>query len=201
MIIKVDDNIVLRQLMQSDSAEIFKTIDSQRGYLGKWLPFVEFTKSISYTVSYVDSVINAPDEKFEFVFTIQKRKSFVNKGDNHSNIDNDTFQEYFEFAGLIGFKDTDRQNKKTEIGYWLSHNYQKLGIMTKSAEKLCELAFGELSINRIQIKCAVGNTASSNIPKRLGFVFEGTEREGELLTGGVFADLEVYSKLKNDKQI
>lgn len=201
MIIKVDDNIVLRQLMQSDSAEIFKTIDSQREYLGKWLPFVEFTKSISDTISYVDSVIKAPDEKFEFVFTIQKRNSFVNKGDKHSNIDNDPFQEYFEFAGLIGFKDTDRQNKKTEIGYWLSHSYQKHGIITKSVEKLCELAFGELSINRIQIKCAVGNTASSNIPKRLGFVFEGTEREGELLTGGVFADLEVYSKLKNDKQI
>lgn len=201
MIIKVDDNIVLRQLMQSDSAEIFKTIDSQREYLGKWLPFVEFTKSISDTISYVDSVIKAPDEKFEFVFTIQKRNSFVNKGDKYSNIDNDPFQEYFEFAGLIGFKDTDRQNKKTEIGYWLSHSYQKHGIITKSVEKLCELAFGELSINRVQIKCAVGNTASSNIPKRLGFVFEGTEREGELLTGGFFADLEVYSKLKSDKQI
>ena len=201
MIIKVDDNIVLRQLMQSDSAEIFKTIDSQREYLGKWLPFVEFTKSISDTISYVDSVIKAPDEKFEFVFTIQKRNSFVNKGDKYSNIDNDPFQEYFEFAGLIGFKDTDRQNKKTEIGYWLSHSYQKHEIITKSVEKLCELAFGELSINRVQIKCAVGNTASSNIPKRLGFVFEGTEREGELLTGGIFADLEVYSKLKSDKQI
>ena len=201
MIIKVDDNIVLRQLMQSDSAEIFKTIDSQREYLGKWLPFVEFTKSISDTISYVDSVIKALDEKFEFVFTIQKRNSFVNKGDKYSNIDNDPFQEYFEFAGLIGFKDTDRQNKKTEIGYWLSHSYQKHGIITKSVEKLCELAFGELSINRVQIKCAVGNTASSNIPKRLGFVFEGTEREGELLTGGIFADLEVYSKLKSDKQI
>ena len=28
--------------------------------------------------------------------------------------------------------------------------------------------------------------------------FEGIERDGELLTGNVFTDLEVYSKLKND---
>lgn len=201
MIIKVDENIILRQLMQSDSAEIFKTIDSQREYLGKWLPFVEFTKNESDTAKYVDSVLKAPKDNFELVFTIRSRKSPNHKWNDTLATKDDSFHEHFEFAGLIGFKETDRQNKKTEIGYWLSYSYQKQGIIIKSVERLCELAFGELSINRVQIKCAVGNTASSNVPKRLGFVFEGTEREGELLTGGIFADLEVYSKLKNDKQI
>ena len=46
---------------------------------------------------------------------------------------------------------------------------------------------------RIQIKCAVENRSSSNIPKRLGFKFEGIERDGEPLIGNVFTDLEVYS--------
>ncbi|MFV0598592.1 MAG: GNAT family N-acetyltransferase, partial [Bacteroidales bacterium] len=53
-------------------------------------------------------------------------------------------------------------------------------------------------INRIQIKCAVGNIPSKNVPKRLGFVFEGIEREGELLSSGVYTDIEVYSKLKSE---
>jgi len=44
-------------------------------------------------------VVHAPKEKFEYVFTIRK---------------------YGEFFGLIGLKETDKQNKKTEIGYWLS---------------------------------------------------------------------------------
>ncbi len=70
--------------------------------------------------------------------------------------------------------------------------------MTKSVNELCNFAFTKLQINRIQIKCAVGNTPSKNIPKRLGFKLEGVERDGELLTGNVFTDLEVYSKLKND---
>jgi ribosomal-protein-serine acetyltransferase len=56
----------------------------------------------------------------------------------------------------------------------------------------------ELDIKRIQIKCAVANTASRSIPHRLGFQLEGIERAGELLTGGVFTDLAVYSKLKGD---
>ncbi|MGD8780919.1 MAG: GNAT family protein [Ignavibacteria bacterium] len=178
MIIKIDTEIELKQLEQSDSIDIFRTIDSQREYFGKWLPFVEFTKEISDTEKFVESVVNAPEDRFEYVFAIRKQNKFV---------------------GLIGFKDTDKLNKKTEIGYWLSEKYQKQGIITKSVDKLCDFAFNKQGINRIQIKCAVENKPSINIPQKLGFKFEGIERDGELLTGNVFTDLEVYSKLKSDK--
>lgn len=98
MTIKVDNDIELKQLEQSDAVDIFKTIDNQREYLGKWLPFVEFTKEISDSDSFVASVVNAPEDRFEYVFTIRKGG---------------------EFAGLIGFKDTDRLNKrqKSDIGF------------------------------------------------------------------------------------
>ena len=175
--LRIDDSIELKQLELSDAIDIFETIDSQRGYLGKWLPFVEYTTNISDTEEYVSSVVNAPKNQFEYVFTIKYNG---------------------EFAGLIGFKDSDRINKKTEIGYWLSELYQKKGIITKSVELLCDFAYKILDINRIQIKCAVGNIHSSNIPKRLRFIFEGIERDGELLSGNLFTDLEVYSKLKSD---
>lgn len=177
MILKIDDNIILKQLELSDAIDIFETIDSQREYLGKWLPFVEYSNSIADTEEYVSSVVNAPADGFEYVFTIR-----FNGG----------------FAGLIGFKDTDRINMKTEIGYWLSEPFQKKGIMTKSVEMLCDFAFKVMGINRVQIKCAVGNNPSSNVPKRLGFKFEGIERDGELLTGNVFVDLDIYSILKSD---
>jgi len=178
MIIKVDTEIELKQLEQSDSIDIFRTIDNQRDYLGKWLPFVAFTKEVSDTEKSVDSVVNATEDRFEYVFVIIKCK---------------------EFVGLIGFKDTDKLNKKTEIGYWLSEKYQKQGIVTKSVYKLCDFAFNKLGINRIQIKCAVENISSINIPKKLGFKFEGIERQGELLRGDFYTDLEIYSKLKSDK--
>ncbi|HOY30573.1 MAG TPA: GNAT family N-acetyltransferase [Bacteroidales bacterium] len=178
MIIKVDTGIELRQLELSDSTDIFNAINDQRDHLGKWLPFVAFTKEISDTEKFIDSVVNAPEDRFEYVFAIQKHN---------------------EFAGLIGFKGTDKQNKKTEIGYWLSEKYQKQGTVTKSVDKLCDFAFNKLEINRIQIKCAVENIPSKNIPKKLGFMFEGIERQGELLTGDVFTDLEIYSKLKSDQ--
>ena len=49
MIIKVDKEVELKQLDQSDTEDIFHTIDTQRKYLGKWLSFVEFTKEVSDT--------------------------------------------------------------------------------------------------------------------------------------------------------
>jgi ribosomal-protein-serine acetyltransferase len=55
-----------------------------------------------------------------------------------------------------------------------------------------------MEMNRIQIKCANGNIPSKNIPKRLGFILEGIEREGELLCDGHFTNLEVYSLLCKD---
>jgi len=178
MKIQIEDDLELRQIERSDVKDIFRTIDTQREYLGKWLPFVEFTKEEADSEAFVDSVISVPAEKAEYIFTVRKCN---------------------EFAGLIGFKDTDRQNKKTEIGYWLSEGFQKQGIVTKAVEKLCEYAFNELDINRVQIKCAVGNVPSKNVPKRLGFKLEGIERQGELLSGNNFTDLEIYSKLKNDE--
>jgi len=177
MILEIDDQLQLKKLEKTDAEVIFRTIDNQREYLGKWLPFVALTKKLADTQAFVDTVVKASEEKSEYVFTILKNS---------------------EFVGLIGFNGTDKGNQKTEIGYWLSEAYQKQGIMTKSVAKICEFAFQELQLNRIQIKCAVGNHSSSKIPQRLGFTLEGIQREGERLTGNVFTDLQIYSKLKSD---
>ena len=76
---------------------------------------------------------------------------------------------------------------------------QKKGIITQSMRALVDFAFDELEMNRVQVKCAVANYASKNIPQRLGFQKEGIERDGELLTDGKFTNLEIYSLLKKDR--
>ncbi|MEA4935897.1 MAG: GNAT family N-acetyltransferase [Paludibacter sp.] len=175
--IHIAENILLRPIELSDAYDIFNTIDTQREYLGKWLPFVAFTLKVEDTLQFISSVLNIDPENRDDTFVIQHQG---------------------QFAGLIGFKGTDKPNKRTEIGYWLSEPYQKKGIMTLSVQSLIQLAFDEMDIHRIQIKCAVGNIPSRSIPLRLGFKYEGTERDGELLSENLFTDIEVYSKLKTD---
>lgn len=175
--ISLNKDTELRQLSLSDIEDIFHALDSQREYLGVWLPFVEQTRSVNDTRVFVETIVHAPCPEESYTFTIQY------KG---------------RFAGLIGFNYTDRANRRTEIGYWLREEFQGKGIMTRAVKALCVLAFEELDINRVQIRCAVGNQRSKNVPLRLGFTYEGTERDGEQLAGGRFADTAVYSKLLED---
>ncbi len=177
MTITVNDSIKLKQLELSDAPDIFRIIDSQREYLRQWLPFVDYTKEVTDTRLFIISTLETSEKSHDYTFVIHLEGKFV---------------------GLIGFKDTDKTNQKTEIGYWLSEEYQKRGIVTQSVRRLVEFAFEELGMNRIQIKCATGNIPSKKIPQRLGFSLEGIERDGELLSDGKFTDLEVYSMLKNN---
>ena len=142
--------------------------------MGEWLPFVKFTQQVSDTGDFIQSLENT--ELKDLTFAIY----FKNK-----------------FAGIIGLKDPDYDNKKAEIGYWLSEKYQHKGIMTMSAKRLIQYAFDELQMNRIQLKAAIGNIKSQQIAIRLGFTYEGTERAGELHEHG-FVDLMQFGLLKKE---
>lgn len=174
--LEVTDDILLYQLKISDAPVIFDAIDKNRDYLRKWLPFVDQTRKVSDTEEFVNSVTSVPHPTRNDVYTIWY------KG---------------RFAGLIGYKDTDWVNCKTELGYWMVENCQGKGIMTKTVEKIIDVLFSNFDINRVQIKVAVGNVRSSAIAKRLGFRFEGIERDGEKHQDKYF-DLEVFSYLKKE---
>lgn len=171
----VNQHILLKILKIEDAKTIFNAIDSNRLFLRKWLPFVDQTRDEKDTLSFVKSIVDDVERRQE-VFTIWY---------------ND------EFAGLIGMKDIDYLNRKVELGYWLTEQMTRKGIVTLSVEKLMEFIFLKLQLNRIQIKCGVGNLSSSAIPKRLGFIFEGIERQGERHLGH-YINLEVFSILREE---
>lgn len=177
MEIHIAENIKLRAITLEDADAIFDIIDNQREYLQEWLPFVPYTVTSQDTKDFIQAIVDLPDDEREPTFTIRMGKQII---------------------GLIGFRDTDYINRKTEIGYWISSACQGQGIVTRATKKLCEYAFSKLLLNRVQIRCGVGNTKSSAIPKRLGFTFEGVAREAEFHPEGRYVDLEVYSLLYSD---
>jgi ribosomal-protein-serine acetyltransferase len=173
-IVKINKDLYLKRISHTDVEDIFNLIDKNRIFLRKWLPFIDETISPENTHAFVDHL----SKPFcnQMVFTI---------------VAND------HIAGLIGFKDIDSINRRLEIGYWIGEKYQGKGLVTLSCRALINKAFNNMNIYRITIKCAVGNHPSSNIPKRLGFSFEGIERAGER-HHQKFLDLEVYSLLQNE---
>jgi ribosomal-protein-serine acetyltransferase len=172
MILQVSDDIELHSLSEEHVEDIYHTIDREREYLRVWLPFVDATVNIDFTRNYVRSAMQSADPTFAIFY----------KG---------------RFAGLVGFRTTDTQNRRTEIGYWMSQHLSGRGIMTMSVGKLIEYAFREMGMHRVQIRAAVGNLRSRLIPERLNFTFEGIELDGELLSCGEYTDIAVYSLLNN----
>jgi len=170
--IRINSRLRLEKVKMSMAETIFETIDSERDYLREWLPFVDITKQVSDTEAFISSV-SKPENK-DIIYSIW-------------------YDE--KFAGLIGFKETDYANRKTEIGYWLSEQMQGKGIITSCAKKLVNFAFNKMKLNRVQIKVAIQNKKSKAIPERLGFRVEGIEREGEWLHNR-YLDLRVFSMLK-----
>lgn len=175
--IPVTDGIILRKLRQESYNTIFQAVDRNRHVLREWLPFVDNTWKAADTEIFIKSVLQAKGAKPDLVYEIHY---------------------YNDFAGLIALKEIDSWNKKTELGYWLIPEFQGKGIMIHSCATLVNLAFEQLGMHRIQIKVGVGNARSSVIPEKLGFKFEGIERNGERFNDR-YIDLEVYSLLKNDK--
>ena len=171
----VDEEIRMKELGFEDVEAIFNTINNERKYLSEWLPFVESTLEMSYSQDFVENYLDS--DRKDLMCSIFFKNQFV---------------------GIIGLKDTDFDNKKTEIGYWISEAFQHKGIVTKSCKVLVDFAFDELNMNRIQIKAASENLKSQRIPEQLGFKCEGIERDGELHTRG-FVDLVVYSLLKAER--
>lgn len=174
--IRINDKLRLESVTVELAPIIFETIDRDREYLRQWLPFVNFTFQLSDTEQFLRGV-SAKSNRRDFIYGIWYKE---------------------EFAGLIGFKDTDWANKRTEIGYWLAENMQHKGIITACVKKLIQVAFNKFRLHRIQIKVAEENQKSEAIPQKLNFTLEGTERSGEL-HGDKFLNLRVYSLLATDR--
>ena len=176
MEIIVNQNICLKNISVEDADIIFSKTDKFRKSLRKWLPWVDKTISQKDTKNFIKLILDSNCPKKSIVFVIRYKNNF---------------------AGLIGLKEIDNLNHRTELGYWLLPDFEGKGIMTQSCKAIINYSFKHLDINRIQIKCAVENQKSINIPKKLNFSFEGVEIEGEYLNGK-YVDLNLYSILKTN---
>ena len=166
----------LRLVEEADAEKLFGLIDRNRQYLRRWLPWVDGNMTINDTLAF----IRHSQEQYA------GRKGFQTAI---------WFSD--EIAGIIGYHPIDWQNGTVMIGYWLGEQFQGKGIMTESCRALVNYAFDELKLNRVEIRCATGNTKSCAIPVRLQFTEEGVIKEGEWLYDH-FVDLVLYRMLAHD---
>lgn len=134
---------------------LFELIDANRDHLRRWLPFVDATRDVGYTRTFLKSQLRELAEGRALTLVLFHRG---------------------RAAGVLGLNRVDAVNRVASLGYWLAEDATGQGLMTRAVRRLVELAFAHFPVDRIEIHCAADNRASCAIPERLGFTREAVLR-------------------------
>ncbi|MDN0197209.1 GNAT family N-acetyltransferase [Streptomyces sp. S.PNR 29] len=100
-----------------------------------------------------------------------------------------------DLTGMLGL--TMRSLGAAEIGFWATKEHRGNGYVTKATVTASRWAFTHLSVDRVEWRAEVGNTASRAVAERAGFTIEGTLRAA-LDNKGVRRDCWLGSLLPSD---
>jgi ribosomal-protein-serine acetyltransferase len=170
------DDADLRLLELRHASELFASIDCNRARLKPWLSWVDATRSTADTRSFIQAALKQFAEGSGFHAGI-----FVNN----------------KIVGGIGLHDIDWPNRKSSLGYWVAETHEGKGLVTESVRAVVAFTFLELALNRLEIRCAIGNQRSRRVAIRSGFNEEGIRRQYEHCQGQ-FRDLIVYYALAEE---
>lgn len=169
------NGIELRPVSVEYCGALYALIDSNRVRLREWLPWAGWSFG--------------PGDLYAY---IKERER-----DNASGVSLTT--AIFADGGICGsiaLHTINRRDRNTSIGYWLDRRHEGRGIMTRACRTIVAEGFCRYGLHRMEIRCATGNTKSSAIARRLGFVEEGILQEAEWLHDR-WVDLRVFGMLEH----
>lgn len=90
-------------------------------------------------------------------------------------------------GGISVLVKEDVYEKSAELGYWLSEDYWRRGIMSRAVPMICREAFAAFDIVRIFAEPFAHNAGSRGVLEKAGFTLEGTMRNGVYKNGAIYS--------------
>ena len=177
--ISVSEEFSLAPLELGDADELFALTDGNRAYLRQWLPWLDSIRRVEDTRAFIRATQAQVSQNNGAQLAIKVQGSIV---------------------GVVGHHQIDWRNRLTSLGYWVGEAYQGRGLVSAACRALIAHAFDDARLNRVEIRCAVGNVKSRAIPQRLGFRQEGLLRDAEWLYDH-FVDHVIYAMLVSEWQV
>lgn len=168
--LRVDDGLDLGLLEPRHAALLFSVIDSNRSHLRQWLPWVDGTRSVNDSTTYINATLE-----------MYARSQSLSVGLFAGEV----------LLGMAGYHLIDWANRRTALGYWLAKRHQGHGYMTRAVKALTSHAFYALGLYRMEIRAATENQRSREVATRCGFQSEGVCRGAEWIHDR-FVDHAVY---------
>jgi len=104
------------------------------------------------------------------------------------------FKEGAQLIGTIGFWQLKKEHYRAEIGYLLSPDFQRKGIMQEALSAVINYGFAEMKLHSIEANVDPRNASSISLLDRNQFVKEGYFKENYFFDGK-FSDTVIYSLL------
>lgn len=99
-------------------------------------------------------------------------------------------------VGTVSLRWTAR-HARAELGYWLGRAHWGQGFGVEAARAAVAWGFTHLDLHRVHAQHLGGNDRSARVLRAAGLRFEGVRRQ-HLRKGGVFHDLHLYGRLRDD---
>lgn len=173
--IRIDDDLTLAVLRESDIDELAAVVEANLPHIGPWMLWAVADYGRGHAEEFVMRNIANEDPKAQ------------------------TFGIFYEgkISGCAGFVPRD-ENGIAEIGYWIVRGHQGKGIVTRCARASIDHAFRDLGVDRLEIRAAALNFRSRAVPERLRFDLEERLKDAHPLPNGIIDDLVVYSMHKRN---
>lgn len=174
--LNANDQTKLRQLQPEHASALFQLIHTSRKSLRRYLPWVDYNTTEEHSLRFIELMLRKADSEEAIAFGMWHNKTL---------------------CGVIDLHEWDHSLQKAEIGYWLAPDHQGKGIAITSCKTLISYAFAAMRCNKIEIRFALENHKSAQIPIKLGFVKEGILRQSAKLHGQ-YIDTVVMGMLRKD---
>ncbi|MBK5195810.1 MAG: GNAT family N-acetyltransferase [Proteiniphilum sp.] len=168
----IDDDVVLRELMDSDIPKLVEHANNKKVF---------------------DNVRDA----FPHPYTLEAAKSFKAMTDKQEPRNVFAIEYKGEYVGNIGLHlASDVYRKSAEIGYFIGEPFWNKGIVTRAVRLITEWGFNHLDIVRIYTGVFEFNKASQRVLEKCGFIREGIFRK-VVFKNGTFCDEVRFAKIKD----
>ena len=147
--------LVIRCYDPADASLLADAVNSSLDHLTPWMPWAK--------------PVTVPEE-------VALLRSFRSQFDRDENWVYGVFaRDESRIVGGAGFHPRGGEGS-LEIGYWVRADAARQGIATELTAVLTRAGFELVGLDRVDIQVDTGNVASLGIPRKLGFVHEGTLR-------------------------
>ncbi|HMQ67904.1 MAG TPA: GNAT family N-acetyltransferase [Ignavibacteria bacterium] len=168
------ERLLLREITYNDAEDIFQIRKSEEvmKYFGHY-PYKEIP------------------EAYEMIE--QVKNGFKNREGIRWGI---SFHDSDKLIGTGGVWRILKEHLRGEIGYELSEEHWKQGIMFEALSAVTDFAFDKMNLHSIEANLDPENTGSVKLLEKLGFIKEGHIKDSYLFDGK-FTDTGIYSLIRN----